>query len=52
MTENISLIIPKLLCEKKRRVSIKELILDGLFKNKIIEINLFPYILKTNLQGK
>ena len=50
--KDISLIIPKLLCEKKRRVSIKELILDGLFKNKIIEINLFPYILKTNLQGK
>ena len=50
--KELILIINKLLSEKKKRPSIKELILDGNFKNKIIEINLFSQILNTNLKGK
>ena len=50
--KDISLIIQKLLCEKKKRVSLDELIFDDIFKRKLIEINLFPYFLKANLQGK
>ena len=48
----INVIIPKLLCEKNKRVTINELIINGVFKNKIIETNLFSEVGKANMQGK
>ena len=50
--KEFNLIISKLLCVKKNRLSITDLISEGNFKYKIIELNLFNEILKTNLQGK
>ena len=37
----LCIFLPKLICDKKRRLSIKEIIFEGTFKNKIIEVNLF-----------
>ena len=50
--KELALIINKLLCEKNRRCSIKELFSNGTFKNKIIVTNLFSQIVNTNLKGK
>ena len=50
--KELSLIIPKLICEKSKRLSINDLIFNGIFKNKILEINLFSELVKDNEQGK
>ena len=50
--KELNIIIPKLLCEKNKRATIKELIFNGIFKNKIIETNLFNEVGKPNIQGK
>ena len=47
--KEICVLIPKLLCKKNKRATIKEIIFDGTFKNKLIEINLFSEIVNTNL---
>jgi len=46
--EELSLILQKLICEKKKRLTIKELLFEEAFKKKIIEVNLFSEIVKDN----
>jgi hypothetical protein len=48
--KELSLILQKLICEKKNRLTIKDLIFEEAFKNKIIEVNLFSEIVKDNEQ--
>ena len=50
--KEFGLLIQKLICEKEKRATIKEVIFDETFKNKIIEINLFTEIVNPNIQGK
>ena len=50
--KGLSRIILKLICEKSKRFSINDVILNGIFKSKIIEINLFSEIVKDDIQGK
>ena len=47
--KEICLLIPKLLCEKDKRLLIQNIILDKIFKIKIIEVNLFLEIIRDNL---
>ena len=50
--KELYLILQKLICEKTKRLTIKELISEEIFKKKIIELNLFSEIVKDNVQGK
>ena len=50
--KDLCLLIPKLLCEKDKRLSIKNIIINEIFKSKIIEVNLFSEIVKDNLVKK
>ena len=50
--KELCLILQKLICEKKKRLSIKELIFEEIFKKKIIEVNLFSEIVKDNAKSK
>ena len=50
--KDLKTIIPKLICEESKRLTIKDIFLEGTIKNKIIEINLFPEIVKGDEQGK
>ena len=45
-------IIHKLLCKEVNRLTINELIFDGIFKKKVIEINMFDEFLKNKIQCK
>ena len=45
-------ILPKLLCEKERRLTINELIFNSIFKKKVIEVNIFTEIVKNDLKSK
>jgi len=45
-------ILPKLLCEKERRLAINELIFNSIFKKKVIEVNIFTEIVKNDLKSK
>jgi len=46
----LSFVLKKLICEKGKRLTIKELIFDEIFKKKILEVNLFSEIIKYNAQ--
>ena len=48
--KELSFILQKLICEKKKRLTIKELFFEEVFKKKIIEVNLFSEIVKDNTQ--
>ena len=48
--KELSFILQKLICEKKKRLTIKELIFEEIFKKKIFELNLFSEIVKDNAQ--
>ena len=48
--KELSLILQKLIWEKKKRLTIEELIFEEAFKNKIIEVNLFSEVVKNNIQ--
>lgn len=50
--KDLKIKIPKLICEESKRLTIKDIFLEGTIKNKIIEINLFPEITKGDEQGK
>ena len=50
--KDLCFILKKLLCVKEERLNMKQLICEGIFKKKIIEINLFSDIVKENLQSK
>ena len=50
--EDIKIILPKLLCKKSNRLSLYEIMFEGIFKRKIIEINIFDEILKDRIQCK
>ena len=50
--KDISLIIQRLICEKKNRLTIKELIFNEIIKEKIIKLNLFSEIVMDNLNSK
>ena len=45
-------IIPKLLCKESKRMTINDLIFEGTFKRKVIEINMFDEIIKDKIQCK
>ena len=48
--KELSFILQKLICEKTKRLTIKELIFEEIFKKKIFELNLFSEIVKDNAQ--
>ena len=48
--EELSFILQKLICEKTKRLTIKELVFEEIFKKKIFEVNLFSEIIKHTAQ--
>ena len=48
----ISIILTKLICERQKRLTLKELLLDEIIKNKIIELNMFPEVIGNNYNCK
>ena len=50
--KDISIILTKLICERQKRLTLKELLLDEIIKNKIIELNMFPEVLGDNSNSK
>ena len=50
--KDISNILTKLICERQKRLTLKELLLDEIIKNKIIELNMFPEVIGNNYNCK
>ena len=49
--EDIKNIIGKLICKSNNRIEAEKMVFDPIFKNKIIEINLFSEIIQYNIEG-
>ena len=49
---DISIILSKLICEMSKRLTLKELLLDEIIKNKIIELNMFLKVIGDNSNCK
>jgi serine/threonine protein kinase len=50
--DSFKIMISKLLCKEKNRLLIAEIIYDGIFKQKIIETNIFDEIISDRINGK
>ena len=50
--DDFTKILPKLICEKDKRLTLKELIYDSIFKKKIIESNMFLDGIKKDIKSK
>ena len=50
--KDISIILTKLICERQKRLTLKELLFDETIKNKIIELNMFPEVIGDNSNCK
>ena len=49
---DLKFILKKLLCEQKIRYNSRELVFDPIFKNKIIEVNMFSEIIANDMKSK
>ena len=49
--DDLKKILSKLLCEEKNRLTIKEILIDPIFKQKIFEVNIFSEIVKDNIKS-
>ena len=50
--DDFSKILPKLLCKKEKRIALKELIYDSIYKKKLIEVNMFSDAIKNDIKSK
>jgi serine/threonine protein kinase len=50
--DNFKIMLTKLLCKEKNRLSIDEIAYNGIFKEKIIETNIFDEIISNRINGK
>ena len=49
---DLKYLLSKMLCPEKKRISIKELLIDMRFKQKLLEVNLFDEIAEEKIKGK
>ena len=49
---DFKIILSKLLCEKEKRLTLNEILLEPVIKKIIIEMNFFDEIIKNNVKGK
>ena len=49
---DFKIILSKLLCEKEKRLTLNEILLEPVIKKIIIEMNFFDEIIKNNIKGK
>ena len=50
--DDFKIILSKLLCEKEKRLTLNEILLEPVIKKIIIEMNFFDEIIKNNIKGK